>query len=166
MEICQEKGISVDSERFQELVKQQRDLARADHLVKANSSWADNSIKIDAPKTIFTGYKSFSESDSKILAIFNGAESIDYINEGDNAVIVLDKTPFYAESGGQTGDIGKIITAEAVFTVTGTTKTEDGHYLHVGTVDEGTIRTGETAEASICKKSRQATMKKAQQIYH
>ncbi|MCI1269986.1 MAG: alanine--tRNA ligase [Ruminococcus sp.] len=159
MEICQEKGISVDSERFQELVKQQRDLARADHLVKANSSWADNSIKIDAPKTIFTGYKSFSESDSKILAIFNGAESIDYINEGDNAVIVLDKTPFYAESGGQTGDIGKIITAEAVFTVTGTTKTEDGHYLHVGTVDEGTIRTGETAEASICKKSRQATMK-------
>ena len=58
IEICEEKGIKVDADRFAELVKEQRDMARADHLAKANSSWADNSIKIDAPKTVFTGYSS------------------------------------------------------------------------------------------------------------
>ena len=159
IEICEEKGVKVDADRFAELVKQQRDMARADHLAKANSSWADNSIKIDAEKTVFTGYTSFEENNVKVLSIFEGAEKRDYINEGDNAVIVLDKTPFYAESGGQVGDIGKIVTNEATFAVSGTTKTEDGHYLHVGTVEEGTLRTGDTAQASICKKTRMATMK-------
>lgn len=159
IEICEEKGIKVDADRFAELVKEQRDMARADHLAKANSSWADNSIKIDAPMTVFTGYTSFAESDTEILSIYVGAEKRDYINEGENAVVVLDKTPFYAESGGQVGDVGKITTNEATFIVSGTTKTEDGHYLHVGTVEEGTLKTGDKAAAEICRKTRQSTMK-------
>ncbi len=158
MEIAEEKGLKIDTERFNVLVAEQREKARADHTAKASSSWADNSIKIDAPKTKFTGYKD-CKNDAIVLAIYNGTEQTDSANEGDSVVVVLDQTPFYAESGGQTGDSGIITGSDSVFTVDSTVKTENGHFLHIGTVDRGTLKKGDKITAGINTVQRQATMK-------
>lgn len=148
IEIAAEKGIEVDHKRFDELVAKQRETARADHLAKANSSWADNSIKIDAPATDFVGYKKTS-SDSKILAIYLDGKKVDEAVEGDDVTIILDTTPFYAESGGQVGDTGKIFTADAVASVSSTIKNDEGHFIHIASVTEGVIRTNDNVTASI-----------------
>lgn len=133
IEIAAEKGLDVDHARFDELVAQQRETARADHLAKANSSWADNSIKIDAPKTNFVGYKETSAK-AKVLAIYNDGNKVDEAVEGDDVTIVLDTTPFYAESGGQVGDTGKIATADTVAAVSSTIKNDEGHFLHIASI--------------------------------
>ncbi|MCM1314090.1 MAG: alanine--tRNA ligase [Alistipes senegalensis] len=159
IEICEEKGLTVDTERFNELAKEQRAKAKADHLAKAGSSWADNSIKIDAPATVFTGYTNFNEKDAKILAIYKDGQEIETAVEGDNIVIVLDKTPFYAESGGQSGDSGSILnySTDSIAYVNDTIKSE-GHFLHVAYVESGSLSKGETVEAYINIRKRRATM--------
>lgn len=159
IEICQEKGIDVDTERFDELVKEQREKSRIDHLKKANSSWADNSIKIDVSATVFTGYTSFTETDSKILAIYKDGAEIETAVEGDNVVIVLDKTPFYAESGGQSGDCGTISNSDSGCAVVDDTIKSEGHFLHISNVTEGSISKGDIVTASIDSDKRKATMR-------
>jgi alanyl-tRNA synthetase len=158
IEIAGEKGLTVDQTRFDELTAQQRETARADHLAKANSSWADNSIKIEAPKTNFVGY-SENTADAKILAIYKDSTLVDEALGDDTAAIVLDTTPFYAESGGQIGDSGIISTDSAVFEVSSTIKTEDGHFLHLGTVTDGSLKTGDSVKAQIDTEKRLATMR-------
>lgn len=160
IEICEEKGISVDVDRFNVLVQEQRAKAKADHLAKAGSSWADNSIRVEAPKTVFTGYTSFKETDSIILAIYKDGVEVETATEGDNVVIVLDKTPFYAESGGQSGDSGIIFKAENEDTaeIEDTIKSE-GHFLHIASVILGSLSKGDTVTAKIDENKRRATMK-------
>ncbi len=158
VEIVQEKGITVDIDKYKECVKEQKDRARADHNAKAKSSWASNEIKINAPKTEFVGYSDTSTKDSKVVAIYNGAESVQSANEGDDVTIVLDKTPFYAESGGQVGDTGTI-SGSFIFEVTDTTKNEDGHFLHFGTVNRGTVSVGDTVSAEIDVECRNSIMR-------
>ena len=158
LEIAEEKGVSVDLKKYEELVALQRQKARDDHAAKASSSWADNSIKVDAPKTVFTGYTEFS-NDSVVLAIYDGTEEKSSANEGDSVVVILDKTPFYAESGGQASDTGTITSAGAVFAVDSVAKTEDGHYLHIGTVERGTLNKNDKAVSKIDVAKRQNTMK-------
>ncbi|MDE7104799.1 MAG: alanine--tRNA ligase, partial [Ruminococcus sp.] len=160
IEICEEKGISVDVDRFNVLVQEQRAKAKADHLAKAGSSWADNSIRVEAPKTVFTGYTSFKETDSKILAIYKDGVEVDTATEGDNVVIVLDKTPFYAESGGQSGDSGMIFKADSEDTadIEDTIKSE-GHFLHIASVILGSLSKGDTVTAKIDENKRRATMR-------
>ncbi|MDE6671926.1 MAG: alanine--tRNA ligase [Ruminococcus sp.] len=159
IEICEEKGLTVDTERFSELAKQQRETAKADHLAKAGSSWADNSIKVDVPATVFTGYTNFSEQGVKILAIYKDGQEIETAVEGDNVVIVFDKTPFYAESGGQSGDSGFIVNYDTDSTacVNDTIKSE-GHFLHVAYIDSGNLSKGNTVDAYIDEHKRRATM--------
>lgn len=160
IEICEEKGISVDVDRFKELAAEQRAMAKADHLAKAGSSWADNSIKIEAPKTVFTGYENFEETDSKIIAIYKDGMETETATEGDNVIIVLDKTPFYAESGGQSGDSGIINKADCDDTaeIEDTIKSE-GHFLHVASITLGSLSKGDTVAAKINVQQRRATMK-------
>ncbi|MDE5854054.1 MAG: alanine--tRNA ligase [Ruminococcus sp.] len=160
IEICEEKGISVDVDRFNVLVQEQRAKAKADHLAKAGSSWADNSIRVEAPKTVFTGYTSFKETDSKILAIYKDGVEVETATEGDNVVIVLDKTPFYAESGGQSGDSGMIFKADSEDTadIEDTIKSE-GHFLHIASVILGSLSKGDTVTAKIDENKRRATMR-------
>ena len=158
VEIVQEKGITVDIDKYKECVKEQKDRARADHNAKAKSSWASNEIKINAPKTEFVGYFDTSTKDSKVVAIYNGTESVQSANEGDDVTIVLDKTPFYAESGGQVGDTGTI-SGSFIFEVTDTTKNEDGHFLHFGTVNRGTVSVGDTVSAEIDVERRNSIMR-------
>ncbi|MBQ8960822.1 MAG: alanine--tRNA ligase [Ruminococcus sp.] len=157
-EICEEQGLTVDRERFTELAKEQRARAKADHAAKAGSSWADNSIKVNAPATLFTGYTDFEVSDAEILAIYKDGEEIATAVEGDNVVIVLDVTPFYAESGGQVGDTGALISGASIASVADTIKSE-GHFLHIATVEQGSLSKGEKVNASIDKERRLAIMR-------
>ncbi|MGN1411163.1 MAG: alanine--tRNA ligase [Oscillospiraceae bacterium] len=158
LEIVEEKGITIDMDRYQECVKAQRELAKKDHIAKAKSSWESNTIKIDAPKTIFTGYTDMKSTDSKVLAIYKDGESVQSANEGEDVTIILDKTPFYAESGGQVGDTG-IINGSAIFEVTDTTKNEDGHYLHFGIVSRGIISINDVVSAEIDQERRKSIMR-------
>lgn len=158
IEICEEKNLKVDTEKFAELVKLQRETARADHLAKAGSSWADNSIKVEAPATIFTGYTSFDTTDAEILAIYKNGEEVETASEGDDVVIVLDVTPFYAESGGQVGDTGVLIFGENIASVDDTIKSE-GHFLHISTIEQGSLSKGDKVLAQIDKQRRLAIMR-------
>lgn len=157
IEICEEKGLTVDTERFTELAKEQRAKAKADHLAKAGSSWADNSIKVEAPATVFTGYTDVS-ADSEVLAVYKDGQEIETAVEGDNVVIVLDKTPFYAESGGQVGDTGVISNGADVVTVLDTVKSE-GHFMHIAEVTAGSISKGDKVKAQIDVDRRRAVMR-------
>jgi len=158
IEICGEKGLTVDTERFNALVKQQREKARADHLAKAGSSWADNSIKIEVPKTVFTGYTDFEADEAEILAIYKDGQEIEIAAEGEDVIIVLDRTPFYAESGGQVGDMGSISCGENAASVGDTIKSE-GHYLHVAEITQGSLSKGDKVLAQINKERRMAIMR-------
>ncbi|MDY2846612.1 MAG: alanine--tRNA ligase [Oscillospiraceae bacterium] len=158
-EIAEERGISVDEEGFNECVKAARELAKADHAAKGGSSWDDDTLSgLTVPATEFTGYTDF-EAQSKVLAIFKDNQQVSSISEGDDAVIILDKTPFYAESGGQVGDEGVLTIGESSFTVTDTKKTANGQYLHFGTADVGGISEGDTVTAAIDKERRLSIMR-------
>ena len=158
IEICEEKGLEVDVERFRELALEQRNLAKADHLAKAGSSWADNSIKIDAPDTVFTGYTAFEVKDAEVLAIYKNGIEIENAVEGDDVVIVLDSTPFYAESGGQVGDTGVLIDGGSIAAVDDTIKSE-GHFLHMATIEQGSISKGDKVLAQVEKERRLSIMR-------
>ena len=157
VEICEEKGFTVDRDRFTELAKEQRARAKADHAAKAGSSWADNSIKVDAPKTVFTGYTD-TTADADVLAIYKDGAEVDSASEGEDVVIVLDRTPFYAESGGQVGDTGTLTCGPNVVSVDDTIKSE-GHFLHIASVTEGTVAKGEKVKAEIDTKRRNSIMR-------
>ena len=157
-EICEEKGYTVDRDRFTELAKEQRARAKADHAAKAGSSWADNSIKVDAPATVFTGYTSFEADGAEVLAIYKNGNEIETAVEGDDVVIVLDVTPFYAESGGQVGDTGMLLNGANIASVDDTIKSE-GHFLHVATVEQGSISKGDKVLAQIEKDRRMSIMR-------
>jgi len=157
-EICEEKGYTVDRDRFTELAKEQRARAKADHAAKAGSSWADNSIKVDAPATVFTGYSAFEAEDAEVLAIYKNGNEIETAVEGDNVVIVLDVTPFYAESGGQVGDTGMLLNGANIASVDDTIKSE-GHFLHIATVEQGSISKGDKVLAQIEKDRRMSIMR-------
>ncbi|WP_303835453.1 alanine--tRNA ligase [Ruminococcus flavefaciens] len=157
-EICEEKGYTVDRDRFTELAKEQRARAKADHAAKAGSSWADNSIKVDAPATVFTGYSAFEAEDTEVLAIYKNGNEIETAVEGDDVIIVLDVTPFYAESGGQVGDTGMLLNGANIASVDDTIKSE-GHFLHVATVEQGSISKGDKVLAQIEKDRRMSIMR-------
>ena len=158
VEIAAERGFTVDEEGYRALVQKQRETAKADHAAKASSSWADNSIKLDLPKTNFVGYTD-NEVQSKVLAILKDGEMTENLSTGDQAVVVLDVSPYYAESGGQVSDHGKMFTADGFFKVESVTKDEDGHYLHFGTMKEGTLSAGETVKAKFCPNFRNKVMR-------
>lgn len=158
-EIAAEQGLSVDRECFTELVNEQRARAREDYMNKAGSSWADGGIQIEAPSTSFTGYTHLTEEDARVIAIYRNGQAIDAAVEGEPSVIVLDKTPFYAESGGQIGDSGVITTPGSTFQVETTSKTEDGHYLHLGVMVEGELRVGDTVSTRVDSEKRVKTMR-------
>lgn len=157
-EIAAEQGYTVDRDEFTALVNEQRSRARADHMKKVGSSWADGGMQIDAAATIFTGYSSFAE-EAKIVAICCDGQTVESASEGSDVIVVLDKTPFYAESGGQIGDAGSISNQNGMFAVETTSKTEDGHYLHVGAVEMGEIHVGDTVNAAINADKRRKTMR-------
>lgn len=155
VEILEEKGMTVDMPRFEECIKIQKEMAKADHNAKAGSSWADDSLTINAPKTVFNGYTSVEEDNVEVQAIFKDGAEVESAEEGDDVVIVLQRTPFYAESGGQVGDSGIISIGESYVSVSDTKKS-DGHFLHIASVEQGSISKGDKVKAVIDKKRRKS----------
>ena len=155
-EIIEEKGLGIDEETFKKLMQEQRERARA---ARGNiSGWSASSKDIISgiEKTEFVGYFA-NEAEAKVLAIIVDENSVNEVNEGE-FTLVLDKTPFYGEGGGQVGDEGIITSENASATVLDTKKT-DGVYLHVCNVTSGVIKVGDTVKAELNAERRAAIMR-------
>lgn len=159
-EILAERGLQVDEERFQELMRLQRERARSARKNAGADAWEGEGDAAEGlPETVFEGYGVF-RTDSRVLRIINqDGESVQAAGNGEAVTLMLDKTPFYAESGGQVADTGVIVTKEAVCTVTAVTKTTTGVYLHRAVVSEGILTAGDGADAKVDAPRRQAIMR-------
>lgn len=158
-DVLEERGMTVDEEKFNELLANQKATARAARKDAGADAWKNTSVKIDAEKTVFTGYTDFT-AEAKVLALVNAdGELVDMLDAGEKGSVVLDKTPFYATSGGQVADTG-VITADGVeFDVEDTSKNADGIYIHSGTVKEGVVSVGNTVNAQIDADRRKSVMR-------
>ena len=155
-EIIEEKGLGIDEDTFKTLMQEQRERARA---ARGNiSGWSASSKDLISgiEKTEFVGYTDAS-ADAKVLAIIVDENSVDEVNEGE-FTLVLDKTPFYGEGGGQVGDEGAIVSEGASATVLDTKKT-DGVYLHICNMNSGAVKVGDTVKASVNSERRAAIMR-------
>ncbi|MBE6569514.1 MAG: alanine--tRNA ligase [Ruminococcaceae bacterium] len=153
-EIAEESHLKIDEDTFKMLMQQQKVRARE---ARANiSGWSEASKNLldGLPQTEFTGYTDYKTDHAKILAILAEDQLVDEISEGD-CTIVLDKTPFYGEGGGQIGDTGNIYYDENLLTVYDTKKT-DGVYLHLCTVAGGSFKVGDYVTADITDTRRDA----------
>lgn len=132
-DVLEEKGMTVDEDRFNELLANQKATARAARKDAGADAWKGESVKFEVEKTEFVGYTQ-TVCGAKVLAIVNtDGEFVDALGAGEKGTVVLDKTPFYALSGGQVGDTGFIQKGEEkVFEVLDTTKNQDGIFLHSG----------------------------------
>ena len=150
-DIARERNLTVDEEGFEREMEAQRVRARS-----ASSFGLDYNtlVKVDVP-TEFIGYGA-THSSAKVIALYKEGQSVTSLNEGDEGVVVLDQTPFYAESGGQVGDCGYLQAGAARFDVRDTTKT-GGAFLHHGVVAAGGLKVGETVEAQVDADVRHAT---------
>ena len=152
-EIIAEQGIQVDEEEFLRLMEEQRTRARERR--KDISGWATDSLTIDQPATTFVGYTG-TQCDAKVLGLFVDGEEVESVGEGQQAILLLDTTSFYAESGGQVGDTGAIVSGKNLFQVENCTKDGSGHFLHAGVVKSGFFTKGEAVSAQVDEKRRMA----------
>ena len=157
-EILNEKGFTLDEERFTELMEEQKNKARAARK-ESNYMGADETIFNTLPKDMtseFVGYDSLSGK-GKILAIVSNNKIVDKIDEGEDAVIILDKTTFYPQMGGQVGDVGKIVIADSIFEVDDTVKILNTKIGHIGRVVSGSFSKNAIVETNVNKETRHAT---------
>ncbi len=159
-EIAEENGYTVNNEEFEKYLADAKALAKSSRKVAGTEGWKSSDISFkECGTTEFTGYCT-TEQEGKVLAIAANGEKVDFIGIDTDAVIVLDKSAFYAESGGQVGDTGTLTVNGSVFTVTNTTKTAEGAILHHGTLTEGdAINVGDIVSGQVNKSRRQAIMR-------
>lgn len=148
-DVVRERGLSVDMAGFESCMNAQRALAR-----NASQFGSDYAITVDG-KTEFTGYSELDGS-ATVVALFRDGQPVDAIDEGEQGVVVLESTPFYAESGGQAGDSGILGNDRVRFEVRDTTKSGDS-FLHHGVLAQGAIKKGDTLNAAVNADIRQAT---------
>ncbi len=153
-EILAEKGLSLDEERFKELMANQKQTARANQAFKGG--WDEASMNaVSGLKTEFVGYTSLT-SETKLTAILKDGENVQSCAEGDQVIAVIEKTPFYAEMGGQVGDTGCITAGDSVMTVVDTKKAASGQFVCYCNVTSGEFFTGDTVKASVDEERRNA----------
>ncbi len=148
-DILSENDMTLDEERFNELMQQQRDKARSARKSADNESWKSDGIIFDnISATEFVGYEN-DTVEAAVLDIVVDGEHKAAANEGESVIIVLDKTPFYAESGGQIGDTGEISGEGFSIRIADTKKTADGIFTHYGKVEKGSVLVKDTVFAQI-----------------
>lgn len=158
-EIAEEKGMIVDMEGYEALLKEQKQRAKAARKKSDTDAWISDAVDFTGiAKTEFVGYTQLT-SDAQIKAIVKDGEKAEFGGTGEDVVLVLDVTPFYAESGGQVGDIGTITTDKAVIKVLDTVKDHNGIYMHRCEITEGTIEVGDTVKAAVDEETRYAIMR-------
>ncbi len=158
IEMVEEQGMTVDQDGFHQLMEEQRVRARKAREALGDLAWAGIDLGLDATPTEFTGYD-HSKDEGKILALVEGEEVCSELREGNTGVVVLDKTPFYAEMGGQVADQGTIRTETGLFRVKDVQKDKSGKFLHSGVLEEGTLTVEQTAEAEIDVERRKAILR-------
>ncbi len=159
-ELLEEKGLTVDEARFRELVTEQKTRARAAHKGAGAEAWEGSGVATNGlEKTVFVGYTDL-EANAEIKAIIRDGERVDFVGNDGEFTLVLDTTPFYAESGGQVGDVG-ILTGDGFeCEISGTTKTHDGIYLHHAMITSGeSLKVGDKVRAKVDEATRRATMR-------
>lgn len=157
-EILAERGMEVDEKRFRELMRQQKERARNARKDAGADAWkGESTAAAGLPATEFTGYAELKTS-AKVLAIIKGGERVETAGEGDEISVVLDRTPFYGEGGGQVGDSGVLESEGVSVDVIDTTKYQ-GIYLHRCVVSQGNLNVGDTLDASLDAMRRKAIMR-------
>jgi alanyl-tRNA synthetase len=149
-DIARERDLTIDQQAFEAAMSEQRDRARAASKFSAAS---DGAIKTDA-KCDFSGYDG-TEGSSQVIALFRNGEAADQLSTGDEGAIILSSTPFYAESGGQIGDLGILAETGKLFHVVDTQKSGDA-IVHYGAVEQGDIKVGDNLDAIVDADRRQA----------
>ena len=156
-EIAQENGLGIDEEGFVNKMNEQKNKAREAFKQKASSAWDDDvcSKLLKDAKTEFVGYEVY-ETEAVVQYIVIDGKLQDTVQEGDYVTVVLDRTPFYAESGGQAGDSGVIESKNSIIEIEDCKKTPDGKFLHIGVVKTGMLETGSKVSARIDVEKRKA----------
>lgn len=152
-DICRERNIELDEAGFEREMEAQRARARAAQSFKANTQ-----LPYDGQDTEFKGY-SERQTESKVLALYKDGEQVNELNEGDNGAVVIDFTPFYAESGGQVGDVGYIFAGENRFEVRDTQKIKAAVFGQFGVQTSGRLKVGDSVTAKVDDEIRNANMR-------
>jgi alanyl-tRNA synthetase len=155
-DVCRERGVTVDEAAFEQEMDAQRTRARA-----ASQFKMGDSLSYDGPKTSFRGYESLAEK-GRVIALYKAGARVERLAQGDAGVVVLDRTPFYAESGGQVGDRGELTRSGAcltLFTVTDTQKIQADVFGHIGEVKAGELAVGDVIAAAVDTDARERTVR-------
>ena len=154
-EMVEDEHMTVDLEEFQRLMQEQKARAREARKALGDLAWEGIHLGLDNTPTQFTGYEHETDT-AKVLAVCVGDEVTGVLAGGEDGILVLDQTPFYAEMGGQIADHGTITAGSSVFTVTNVQKDKGGKYLHHGHLESGEIKTDDTVVAAIDVQRRDA----------
>ena len=157
IEILEEQGMSTDRDGFDALIQEQKERSREDRKRMGDVGWASEELGLDKSlKTEFCGYTQL-EAEGNVLALVSEGESTDAVRAGSKVTVVLDKTPFYAEMGGQVPDYGTMSHGDCEIEITNVQKNGDGRiYLHSGVVKSGVVSRGDTLVCKVDKERRQA----------
>ena len=155
-EIAAEQHLEIDEETFKQLMQHQRERARAARANVSGWSNASKTLLSGLPTTEFVGYDGIRAS-AKVLALIVDDMAVEEVSEGD-VTVILDRTPFYGESGGQVGDTGALLMEGTVLSVSDTQKS-DGVYIHICTVVNGSVKVGDTVDATVDSMRRDAIMR-------
>ncbi len=150
-DVCRERGLTVDMDGFEAAMQEQRDMARANAKFKMAAG-----LEYNGPETNFTGYTSTEEKGAKVVALYKEGDPVEEAAAGDDCVIVLDKTPFYGESGGQIGDIGVFKNNTTLVRVLDTEKIKAKVWGHNAHVEEGCVKVGDVFDVAIDAERREA----------
>ena len=159
LEMVEEQGMKLDEAEFHKQMDEQRQRARKAREALGDLGWAGVEFGKDVPETEFVGYDHTAIDDAKVVALVVENEQAEEVMPGVEAIVVLDKTPFYAEMGGQVADHGVISANGVTFQVTDVQKNKGGKYMHTGKLTQGVLKVGDTVSASIDVKRRKAVMR-------
>jgi alanyl-tRNA synthetase len=152
-DICRERGVMIDMAGFEAAMEQQRERARA-----ASKFSMAAALEYSGGKTVFHGYEKLAHP-AKVLALYREGAKVQSLRSGETGTVVLDETPFYAESGGQVGDRGELVGASGTFTVDDTQKIQAEVFGHHGSVKSGTLKIGDRVDARVDTALRERTMR-------
>jgi len=152
-DICRERNVTVDSTAFDAAMARQKEQARAAGKFKMAAN-----LEYDGQVTQFHGYEKL-ETQAKVLALYKDGTSVNTLNEGEIGIVVLDDTPFYAESGGQIGDSGELRASNGIFEVEDTQKIQAAVFGHHGVLKTGSLNVGDTVSARLNTQARANTMR-------
>ena len=152
-DICRERGVTVDAAGFEAAMNRQKELARAAGKFKMAAA-----LDYRGAETVFHGYETL-EFEGRVLALYKDGSPVDLLREGDTGTVVLDQTPFYAESGGQVGDRGALQSSQGIFAVEDTQKIQAAVFGHQGVLKTGELKVGDTVDAKVDLLARKRTMR-------